>query len=87
TDRFVQQSPSIMKVIENKFSNYNETQRSILFYLFLNGSATVSELSAHTGINENTIRTYLNTFMNENLIDRLSVKKRDINAKYVFKKQ
>lgn len=78
---------SIMKVIENKFSNYNETQRSILFYLFLNGSATVSELSAHTGINENTIRTYLNTFMNENLIDRLSVKKRDINAKYVFKKQ
>lgn len=78
---------SIMKVIENKFSNYNETQRSILFYLFLNGSATVSELSAHTGINENTIRTYLNTFMNENLIDRQSVKKRDINAKYVFKKQ
>lgn len=78
---------SIMKAIESKFSNYNETQRSILFYLFLNGSATVSELSDHTKINENTIRTYLNTFINENLIDRQSIKKRDIHAKYVFKKQ
>lgn len=77
---------SIMKTIEDKFSNYNDTQRKILFYLFRNGSAVVSELSEYTEINENTIRTYLNAFINDNLIERQSIKKRDINARYAFKK-
>ena len=77
---------SIMKTIENKFSDYNDTQRKILFYLFRNGSAVVSELSEYAEINENTIRTYLNAFISENLIERQSVKKRDINARYAFKK-
>lgn len=78
---------SIMKEIENKFSIYNDTQRKILLYLFMNGCATVSELSEYTEINENTIRTYLNTFISESLIERQSIKKRDINAKYVIKKR
>lgn len=78
---------SIMKEIENKFSIYNDTQRKILLYLFMNGCATVSELSEYTEINENTIRTYLNAFISESLIERQSIKKRDINAKYVIKKR
>ncbi|MFC3902217.1 ATP-dependent DNA helicase RecG [Acinetobacter marinus] len=78
---------SIMKEIERNFSKYNETQKNILNYLFHNGSATVLELSEHTKINENTIRSYLNAFITENLIDRQSVKKRDINAKYIIKKR
>ena len=76
-----------MKEIESKFPNYNETQRNILSYLFYNGSATLLELSEYSQINENTIRSYLNAFMNDNLIERQSNKKRDINAKYAFKKE
>lgn len=78
---------SIMKEIENKFSIYNDTQRKILLYLFMNGCATVSELSEYTEINENTIRSYLNAFISDGLIERQSIKKRDINAKYVIKKR
>ena len=78
---------SLMKEIESKFPNYNETQRNILSYLFYNGSATLLELSEYSQINENTIRSYLNAFMNDNLIERQSNKKRDINAKYAFKKE
>ena len=49
--------------------------------------ATITELVEVTGINEKTVRLYLNQFIDaEKIIDRLSEKKRDKNAKYTFKK-
>ena len=42
---------------------------------------------AVTGINEKTVRLYLNQFIeNEEILDRLSKKLRDKNAKYAFRK-
>jgi len=58
----------------------------LLFYLFTHHEATLSDFVEYTGINEKTIKVYLNDFVKENLLERLSDKVRDKNAKYVFKK-
>ena len=76
----------IMNAIENVWVEYNETQKRIILYLFLNHDATVTDFVEYTHINENTVRSYLNSFINDGLIERKSTKKRDINAKYLFKK-
>ena len=57
-----------------------------MIYLFRNGSAVISELATYIGINQNSIRSYLNTFVEQNIIERHSEKQRDLNAKYTFKK-
>ena len=45
------------------------------------------ELALITGINEKTLRLYLNQFIDdEKILERLSEKQRDKNAKYAFKK-
>ncbi|WP_353959786.1 winged helix-turn-helix transcriptional regulator [Belliella kenyensis] len=67
--------------------SYNDTQKKILQHLFYHNQATISELVEVTGINDKTVRLYLNQFIdNEKVIDRLSDKQRDKNAKYAFKK-
>jgi len=33
-----------------------------------------------------TLRVYLNTFIDEGILEKQSTKKRDINANYVFKR-
>lgn len=76
----------VMNKIEQEWNNYNETQRKVLFYLFTHHEATLFDFVDYTGINENTVRGYLNNFISDGLLDRLSKKQRDINAKYVFKK-
>ena len=76
----------IMDKIEQNWGRYNETQKSVLLYIFVNSEATLNELSTYTKINENTIRNYLNDFLKEGLMDKISEKQRDINAKYKFKK-
>ena len=78
---------AIIKHIQSNWSNYNDTQRKVLQFLLYNNQATVAELSEHTDINEKTIKLYLKQFIeNENILDRLSDKVRDKNAKYAFKK-
>jgi ATP-dependent DNA helicase RecG len=77
---------SIIVKIENNWKNYNDTQRKILLYLFMHHGANLAEFVKYTEINEKTVRTYLNEFVKEKLLMRLSEKKRDINARYVFKK-
>lgn len=72
--------------IERSWNGYNDTQRKILFHLFTNYQATIQEFVEYTGINMNTVRGYLNNFIEQDILDRLSEKKRDINALYVFKK-
>jgi len=76
----------VMNKIEQEWNNFNETQRKVLFYLFTHHEATLSDFVDYTGINEKTIKMYLNDFVKENLLERLSDKQRDKNAKYVFKK-
>lgn len=80
-------SDSILKKIQSNWISYNDTQKKILQHLFYHNQATISELVEVTGINDKTVRLYLNQFIdNEKVIDRLSDKQRDKNAKYAFKK-
>ncbi|MBW3469001.1 ATP-binding protein [Arthrospiribacter ruber] len=80
-------SDSILKKIQSNWISYNDTQKKILQHLFYHNHATISELVEVTGINDKTVRLYLNQFIdNEKVIDRLSDKQRDKNAKYAFKK-
>jgi len=76
----------VMNKIEQKWNNYNETQRKVLFFLFTHHEAILSDFVEYTGINEKTIKVYLNDFVKVNLLERLSDKLRDKNAKYGFKK-
>ena len=76
-----------MSIIQDNWANYNLTQKRILQYLFHNNQATIKELVDVTGIHEKNVRLYLNQFMeNEKIINRLSEKQRDKNAKYAFNK-
>lgn len=77
---------SVIERIEGDWLVYNDTQRKIFNYLFYNHQATIEELVKNTGVNRNTIRAYLNNFVTNKLLDRLSEKQRDIHAVYVFKK-
>ncbi len=80
-------SDTILKTIQDNWANYNLTQKRILQYLFYHNEATIKELVDVTGIHEKNVRLYLNQFMeNEKIINRISEKQRDKNAKYAFKK-
>lgn len=77
---------TVIEKIEKNWKSYNTTQISIFNCLFLNHKATIDELSKFADINSNTIRTYVNKFVSDGILDRLSEKQRDINAPYIFKK-
>lgn len=77
---------TVIETIESNWVSYNDTQRKIFSYLFYNHQATLEQFVIHTGINVNTIRIYLNQFVTDGLIQRISEKKRDILALYKFKK-
>ena len=78
----------ILKIIQDSWSSYNDTQKRILQHLFYHNQATIVELVEVTGIHEKNVRGYLNQFIDESkVLDRLSEKQRDKNAKYAFKKQ
>jgi len=78
---------AILVHIQKKWANYNDTKKKILQFLFYHHKGTLGELADYTGINEKTIRIYLNSFIdNEKILVRLSDKKRDKNAKYAFRK-
>lgn len=79
-------SDAIINEIEGKWKEYNSTQKNILMYLFMNCEGKIDNFSNYTGVNKNTIRSYLNNFIEKNIIERISEKERDKNALYVFKK-
>jgi ATP-dependent DNA helicase RecG len=55
--------------------------------VFNHNQASIDELVEVTVIHEKNVRFYLNQFIdNEKILDRLSDKQRDKNAKYAFKK-
>lgn len=76
----------VMKMIETNWRDYNDTQRKVFNYLFVKHTGTVKDLSNYTGINQNTIRAYLNGFIDNGILIRNSNKQRDKNALYCFKK-
>jgi ATP-dependent DNA helicase RecG len=78
---------SIITIIQNNWFSYNDTQKKILQHLFYFNQTTVNELVEVTGIHEKNVRLYLNQFIDkEKILDRLTEKQRDKNAKYTFKK-
>jgi ATP-dependent DNA helicase RecG len=77
---------SVLVLVERNWGLYNETQKRILEFLFLSHKGTIHDFSTYTGINIKTIRTYLNDFTDQKVMERLSNKLRDIDAIYVFKK-
>jgi len=50
-------------------------------------SKSTNKFGMYTSVNKNTIRTYLNDFIEKSIITRKSKKERDINALYVFKNE
>ncbi|MGB5981192.1 MAG: ATP-binding protein [Nonlabens sp.] len=76
----------VMLKVENKWNDFNDSQKKILHYLFKEQSATIKELANFVEININTLRVYLNGLIDDDILFRNSDKKRDINAKYMFKK-
>lgn len=79
-------SDDIINEIEGEWKEYNTTQKKILMYLFMNCEGKIDDFSSYTGVNKNTIRSYINDFIGKNIIERISEKERDKNALYVFKK-
>lgn len=78
---------NILKTIQDNWSSYNDTQRKIIQHLFYHNQATITELVDVAGINDKTVRLYLNHFIdNDKILERLSEKLRDKNAKYAFRK-
>ena len=76
----------LMKKIEQNWKNFNDTERNILVYIFSFGNATINEIVEYTGIQANTIRTYLNNFIRSEILIRHSDKIRDKNATYGINK-
>lgn len=76
----------VINLISANWTNFNETQRKILLFLFLNSKGTLKEIAEFIQINENTTRTYLNQFEKLGITYKQSKKQRDINAPYTFKK-
>lgn len=76
----------IMDKIEKKWSTYNDVQRKIILYLFVESKLTLFEIVEKVDFGEKTIRRYLNEFISDKIVEKISSKKRDINAIYTFKK-
>lgn len=73
----------LMKKIEENWHHYNDSERNILLYIFSYGNATASEIAKNIQVHINTVRKYLNKFVeNERILTRFSDKQRDRNAKY-----
>ena len=77
---------AVIEKVEKNWLNYNDSQRKILEYLFFNHSAVLAGLATSIGINEKSVRTYLNEFVTDEILERISQKQRDINAVFIFRK-
>lgn len=77
---------SVVNKIQENWQVYNDTQKNIINFLYLKHKGTILDFASDIGVNEKTIRLYLNQFVTDGILDRLSEKQRDINAVFVFKK-
>ncbi|NTW75462.1 MAG: ATPase [Candidatus Moranbacteria bacterium] len=79
-------SDQVMGEIERQWPNLNETQSGVIMHIIENYQATIGELSAKLKKSKQAIRIYLNDFCEAEILERVSEKKRDVNALYRFKK-
>ncbi len=78
-------SPITIETINEQWNLLNKTEHEILLCLFVNQAVTLNKLEEHTQINVNTIRAYLNKFIELGIVERISEKQRDKNALYRLK--
>lgn len=76
----------VMQQIESRWGDFNDTERRIIGHLFAQHKATIDEFSSAIGVTGQAVRTYLNRFMEADLIEKHSDKLRDKKALYTFKK-
>lgn len=76
----------VLQKIENQWPEFNDTQKKIVEHLFFRHHGTLKDFVGAIGINEKTIRQYLNEFVQNEILERHSKKIRDIDAVYAFKK-
>ena len=79
-------SERIIDLIGINWNKFNATQHQILVLLFTKQQLTLDQLVEQIGINKNTIRSYLNMLIELEIIEKVSTKQRDKNAKYRFRK-
>ncbi len=77
----------VMKKIEQKWKEGNESERKILEYFFRFHKGSLSEIAHSIENSEKTVRSYLKKFCEEGILDRKSKKIRDKNAIYCFLKK
>lgn len=78
-------SKSLSK-IEKTWDEFNSTERSILEHLINEQHATVEGIADFTGLTIQAVRPYLNKFITSGIVERNTDKTRDINAKYLLRK-
>ncbi len=77
---------NVIATVEDNWGNYSDTQQNIINYLFAHQVATIADLAKFCDAHTNTIRRYLNAFVEQQLLERKSNKQRDPDAQYAFKK-
>lgn len=76
----------VLNRIEEIWKDINTTQQKILYYLFLNQQATKEDLAKYCDTHTYTVSRYLNQFVDDHIVDRISEKQRDPDAIYMLKK-
>ena len=79
-------SAKVKDIISSNWSNYNDTEQKMLSYIMRNPEPTIEEIAENIGISTKYARVYVKKFIADNILDRLSEKIRDKNAKYAFKR-
>lgn len=77
----------VLDEISEVWGDLNITERQIVQCLMVKSDPTVSEISEYCGVSDRSVRTYLNKFVDDGLVERSSEKLRDKNAKYLLRKK
>lgn len=79
-------SASVKDTISSNWTNYNDTEQKILSYIMRHPEPTIKEIAENIGVSVRYTRACANKLVANSILDRLSEKTRDKNAKYVFKR-
>lgn len=79
-------SVGVKDTISSNWTNYNDTEQKILSYIMRHPEPTIKEIAENIGVSVRYTRACANKLVADSILDRLSEKTRDKNAKYVFKR-
>lgn len=79
-------SAGVKDTISSNWTNYNDTEQKILSYIMRHPEPTIKEIAENIGVSVRYTRACANKLVANGILDRLSEKTRDKNAKYVFKR-